>query len=56
MTSGNDHNGKHDKWEFSGLNTVRVGTIYTFPEFIFRNHMSLENQAIHRKSISDERK
>ena len=29
---------------------------YTFPEFIFRNHMSHENEAILRKSISDERK
>ena len=29
---------------------------YTFPEFIFRNHMSHENETILRKSISDERK
>ena len=30
--------------------------IYTFPKSIFRNHMSHENEAILRKSISDERK
>ena len=29
---------------------------YTFPEFILHNHMSHENEAILRKSISDERK
>ena len=29
---------------------------YTFPEFIFRNHMSHENEAILRKSTSDEKK
>ena len=28
---------------------------YTFPEFIFRNHMSHENEAILRKSIYNER-
>ena len=30
--------------------------VYTFPEIIFRNHMSLENEAMLRKSMSDERK
>ena len=34
----------------------RSRTKYTFPEFIFRNHMSHENEPILRKSISDERK
>ena len=29
---------------------------YTFPKFIFRNHMSHENEAILRKSISDEKR
>ena len=29
---------------------------YTFPEFIPRNLMSHENEAIHRKSVPDERK
>ena len=29
---------------------------YTFHEFIFRNHILNENEAIFRKSISDERK
>ena len=29
---------------------------YTIPEFIFRKHMSHENEAILRKSKSDERK
>ena len=27
MTRGNDHNGKHDEWEFTGLNIVWVGII-----------------------------
>ena len=30
--------------------------LYTFPEFIIRNHMLHENEAILRKSMSDERK
>ena len=27
MTRGNNLNGKHDEWEFTGLNIVCVGTI-----------------------------
>ena len=30
--------------------------LYIFPELIFRNHISHENEAIVRKSISNERK
>ena len=33
-----------------------ISYLYTFPEIIFRNHMSYEKEAILRKSISDERK
>ena len=33
-----------------------VSSKYTFPEFVFRSHVSHESEAILKKPISDERK
>ena len=56
-----DFNAKSSKWHSQYKSTLERNVIdnitsqYTFPEFIFRNHMSHENEVILRKSISDER-